>query len=366
MKNNISLESPFPNEQGGAISIYGDIVEILDELNISLVVSTEALRLFCIGAERGQLTATVIPFHNPFGVNVLGNRLVVSSRRSVAIFTNAPHMAASFPSEPDRYDAIFAPRAVYITGNCRAHDIQISGESVIFANTQFSCLAQCNGTYSFSPLWQPSFISDLMPEDRCHLNGFAFHKGRAVFATAFASCNTARGYRSLPTNSGVLMDVTSGEIAVAGLTLPHSPRLFGEELFVCNSGFGDIIKIDINSRKADIVARLPGFTRGLRSHGDYIFVGLSSIRSTRREIPLLDSKVRLVIGIAVIEKKTGKIRGWLELPDSVKEVLDFDLVPGFRRVLIQDTNEAGGGYCAVQTPANSYWTPIEGPFIGEG
>ncbi|MDR3368415.1 TIGR03032 family protein [Rhodoferax sp.] len=366
MGKSASFASPFPNEQGSVISIYGDIVDILDQLKVSLVVSTDALRLFCLGAEHGQLSATVIPFHNPFGVNVLGNRLVITSRRAIAIFNNAPHMAASYPADPNRYDAVFAPRAVYLTGNCRAHDIQISGESVIFANTQFSCIAHCNGTYSFSPLWQPSFISELMPEDRCHLNGFAFHNDRVVFATAFAPCDTPRGYRNLSTKSGVLMDVISGDIAVAGLTLPHSPRLFDEELFVCNSGFGDVLKIDIASRKADIVARLPGFTRGLRTHGDFLFVGLSNIRSTRREIPLLESKVPLLSGIAVIEKKTGKIRGWLELPDSVNEVLDFDLVPGFRQVLIQDTNEEGGGYCAVETPVNSFWTPIEGAFVGEG
>ena len=98
----------------------------------------------------------------------------------------------------------------------------------------------------------------------------------------------------------------------------------------------------------------------------FLFVGLSSIRSTRREIPLLDSKVRLVTGIAVVEKASGAIRGWLELPDSVAEVLDFDLVPGFLRLLIQDIDEAGGGYCAVETPVNGFWTPIEAPFRGEG
>ena len=366
MKSSVKFASKFPDDKGSEISIYGDIVDILDELKVSLVVSTSALRLFTIGAEHGQLTATAIPFHNPFGVNVLGNRLVVSSRRAIVIFTNVPHMAASYPPATNRYDAVFAPRAVYLTGNCRAHDIQISGEGIIFANTQFSCLAQCNGTYSFSPIWQPSFISELMPEDRCHLNGFAYHEDRVVFATAFAPCDAPRGYRNLPINSGVLLDVNSGNIAVSGLTLPHSPRMFGEELFVCNSGFGDVLKVDIKSRKADIVTRLPGFTRGLRIHGDYLFVGLSSIRSTRREIPLLESKVRLISGIAVVEKSTGNIRGWLEFSDSISEVLDFDLVSGFRNVLIQDTNEEGGGYCAVETPVNGFWTPIEGPFLGEG
>ena len=366
MEKTVGFDSPFPGDKDGAISVYGDIVDILDEAKISLVVSTSAFRLFCLGAEGGRLSATAIPFHNPFGVNVVGNRLAVTSRRSIALFSNAPHMAASYPPAPDRYDAVFAPRAVFITGNCRAHDIQLCGESVVFANTQFSCLARCNGTYSFSPLWQPPFISELLPEDRCHLNGFAFQQDRPVFATAFAPCDGARGYRSLPTNSGILMDVDSGAVAVAGLTLPHSPRLFGNELFLCNSGYGDILKIDIANHTANTVARLPGFTRGLRAHGDFLFVGLSSIRSTRREIPLLDSKVRLVAGIAVVEKASGAIRGWLELPDSVAEVLDFDLVPGFRRVLIQDIDEEGGGYCAVETPVNGFWTPIEAPFRGEG
>ncbi|WP_334806713.1 DUF4915 domain-containing protein [Nostoc sp.] len=44
--------------------------------------------------------------------------------------------------------------------------------NIIFVNTDFSCLATIGNDYSFVPLCQPPFISKLLAEDDCHLNGY--------------------------------------------------------------------------------------------------------------------------------------------------------------------------------------------------
>ena len=61
----------------------------------------------------------------------------------------------------------------------------ISGELWI-VNTLFSCLATLDPRYSFVPRWRPQFISQVAPQDRCHLNGLALENGRPKYVTAFA------------------------------------------------------------------------------------------------------------------------------------------------------------------------------------
>jgi uncharacterized protein (TIGR03032 family) len=55
---------------------------------------------------------------------------------------------------------------------------------LLFINTDFSCLATLRPGYSFEPLWQPPFISKLVAEDRCHLNGLAMQDGKPTYVTA--------------------------------------------------------------------------------------------------------------------------------------------------------------------------------------
>ena len=42
---------------------------------------------------------------------------------------------------------------------------------------EFSCLCKFTLAYNFSPKWKPYFISEILPEDRCHLNGLALENG---------------------------------------------------------------------------------------------------------------------------------------------------------------------------------------------
>ena len=59
-------------------------------------------------------------------------------------------------------------------GDLDIHDVAVDADGkVVFVNTLFGCLATTSERHSFTPLWQPPFLTKLAAEDRCHLNGFA-------------------------------------------------------------------------------------------------------------------------------------------------------------------------------------------------
>ena len=78
--------------------------------------------------------------------------------------------------------------------------------------------------YSFVPRWRPPFISELAPQDRCHLNGLAMRDGSPAFVTVMALSDEPGGWRKQRNDSGAVLDVASGEAVTTGLAMPHSPR----------------------------------------------------------------------------------------------------------------------------------------------
>ena len=76
--------------------------------------------------------------------------------------------------------ALYVPRAAFTTGDLDIHDVVVEESGrVVFVATHFNCLATISERTSFTPLWRPSFVRALVPEDRCHLNGLAMRDGRA-------------------------------------------------------------------------------------------------------------------------------------------------------------------------------------------
>ncbi len=50
-------------------------------------------------------------------------------------------------------------------------------------------------SHSFSPLWQPPFVTKLAAEDRCHLNGLAMESGKPRYVTAVSQSDVADGWQ---------------------------------------------------------------------------------------------------------------------------------------------------------------------------
>jgi uncharacterized protein (TIGR03032 family) len=88
-----------------------------------------------------------------------------------------------------------------------------------------------------------------MPEDRCHLNSFAMDGGRIRYATAFSASDKRQGYRELPIDAGVIIDVEANAVVATGLIKPHSVRIFDNKLYVLNSAAGEVLRVDIAARE---------------------------------------------------------------------------------------------------------------------
>jgi uncharacterized protein (TIGR03032 family) len=186
--------------------------------------------------------------------------------------------------------------------------------------------------YSFVPRWRPPFISGLAAEDRCHLNGLAMVDGRPRYVTALGETDTPGGWRPTKAYGGCLMDVPSGEVVVRGLSMPHSPRWHDGRLWLLESGTGRLVVIDLPTGQRQVVAELPGFTRGLALAGPHAFVGLSRIRATSAMdgVPLAEHRDQLKCGVGVVDLRRGQVIAFLEFQTAVEEIYDVQLLPGLR------------------------------------
>ena len=130
----------------------------------------------------------------------------------------------------------------------------------------------------------------------------------------------------------MLFDLASGEIAVQGLSMPHSPRWHNGRLWLLESGRGTLAVADPGAGTVETVAELPGFTRGLCFLGDLAFVGLSQIResSTFGDLPVTHRLQERQSGVWMVDLRTGQIAGFLRFDDLVQEIFEVAALPGVR------------------------------------
>jgi hypothetical protein len=109
-----------------------------------------------------------------------------------------------------------------------------------------------------------------------------------------------------------------------GLTRPHSARLRRDQIWVDNSGYGEVGIC--RDGKLDVVARPGGWTRGLGFAGGVAFVGTSRVlRRFKQYAPGLDPD-RCVCGVHAIEIRSGKVLGSLIWPNG-NQVFAIEPVP---------------------------------------
>jgi len=239
------------------------------------------------------------------------------------------------------YDACYVPRQLFVTGELDSHDIGLLKDGrIVFVNTQFNCLATPSSRHSFTPLWKPPFISKIVKEDRCHLNGLAMEDGVPRYVTAVSKSDTIDGWRDRRYDGGIIIDVATGEIVIGGLSMPHSPRMYHGKLYVLNSGTGDLCWVEPAERAANAklhtVAFCPGFVRGLGFHGKFAFVGLSKPRYERFEGLALDKRLADTdsepwCGVQVIDLESGSVAHWFRIDGAIGELYDVAVVPGVLR-----------------------------------
>jgi uncharacterized protein (TIGR03032 family) len=323
-----------------------DLAHWLRDHDVSLAFSTyRANRLIFVGrSDDDQLKLHERLFDRPMGLFVQDHgpeQARVSSlwmagrsqlwRLDNLLTPGQPHEGA---------DRLYVPAACFTTGEVNAHEIVMVPDAQgvaqpIFVNTSFSCLAGVQPGCSFAPIWQPPFISQLTPDDRCHLNGLALVDGVPTWATACGSSDTPAGWRDQRSGGGVLLHMPTNRIAATGLSMPHSPRWYLGKLWLLNSGTGELGWIE-NERFVPLCF-VPGFARGLAFVGGFAVVGLSKLRSPQFTGLPLEQQLNAInlpggcCGLRVIDLESGAVVHSLDLPDPIDELFDVVALPGARQ-----------------------------------
>ena len=165
---------------------------------------------------------------------------------------------------------------------------------------------------------------------------------RPGYVTAIAASDEPEGWRAERTTGGIVMEVATGEIVSRGLSMPHSPRLYRDELFVLDSGTGTMAKVDRSSGRRDTIASFSGFTRGLDFYGNLAFVGLSQVRESKAFGGLsLTERLRedeRFCGLQVLNLLTGQVDAFLKFESGVREIFAVHVVQGaqFPAILEED------------------------------
>jgi len=307
--------------------------ELLGHLNASLVISTyQAGKLLFVSSDGERVTMLPRNMDQPMGLAFKDNKLAVACMHDTYVLSHDQRLAANYPRQPGVYDTMFMPRQQYYSGTVHMHDIDWVGDDLIGVNTLFSCLCKINGEHSFEPIWKPPFITELAPEDRCHLNGMAMLDGKPKYVTAFGATDNKDGWRKGKYESGIIIDVESGEIVAEGLPMPHTPRVFDGQLYVLLSATGELARVDINTGKYDVIRKFDGYVRGMDKVGDYLFVCLSKIRQSHTFNDSEYAKRQdYQAGFEMIHLPTGASMSNLRFARSCDEIYDICILPNLKR-----------------------------------
>ena len=316
-----------------ASSFTTTFLEMLKQAGASVVISTyKSGKLITARVDGDSINTDFQSMNKPMGIAASGSRLAVGTKDSVLSFANQPNLAKHIKSSQTA-DAVFAPRSEVMTGDISIHEMGFgtreTDRGLYFVNTSFSCLCVLDFDYSWVPIWKPKWITSFAPEDRCHLNGLAMVNGRPKYVTALAQTDEPAGWRELKGNSGLILDIDDDRVITSGLSMPHSPRWYRDQLWVLESGKGTLAKVDNQTGKVETVATLPGFTRGLAFIDKYALVGLSQVReSVFKALPITDAAQERNCGVWVVNIETGKTVGFLRFDGEVQEIFDVAVLFG--------------------------------------
>lgn len=345
-----------PNKKDGFSSTHtGNLPPLFRELGISPVLSTEQGGSLLWARTAGDvINIHRVALPRPGGLAFHCNRLWVGIDNRIKEYVNVPAVAPNLP-EPG-YDACFLPFRQYVTGDIAIQEMACDRDGRLwFVNARFSCLCTLDDAHSFLPRWQPPFIGECVPEDRCRLNGLAMRDGEPAYVTALGVRDRASGWRE-NVHGGVVIDVKRNAVIAENLCLPQSPRWHNGRLWFLEAGRGLLNAMDPGSGMIRQVAELPGFVRGMALIGDLAFIGLSkSMQDLPAEhTPLAKDKSSPVCGLWLVNITDGRTVGFIDFKGAVQEIHAVQIVSNacYPEMLSDNHPLAAGAYILPNSALN--------------
>jgi uncharacterized protein (TIGR03032 family) len=243
----------------------------------------------------------------------------------------------------------------HYTGHVNLHDVKFGKEGIWAINSFFYCICLVIGNHNFIPEWKPKFISDLVSEDRCHLNGLVLKDGYPRYATALGTGDTRQSWRETIVDGGVLIDIKTDEIIFDKLAMPHSTMFYKDELYVLLSATGQLARLDLKTKTVQIIKELDGFCRGMDIVNDYAFIGMSRLRkntSTFAKLPFAETAN--TAGIKIIHLPTKALVGELKYQASVDEIYEVKILENKMRPNVLNTINPIHKF-ALSIPGKTFW-----------
>ncbi|MBV9122886.1 MAG: DUF4915 domain-containing protein, partial [Planctomycetes bacterium] len=123
---------------------------------------------------------------------------------------------------------------------------------------------------------------------------------------------------------GVVFSGQTRAVVATGLTRPHSARLYRGQVWVDNSGYGEVGPLVAG--RFEPFARLPGWTRGLYFHRGIAFVGTSRVIPRYRHYAPGVACETSEAAVHVLDLKSGKVLGCMSWPNG-NQIFAIEGVP---------------------------------------
>lgn len=329
--SNEPVEKPVEAEYSTSPNLFA----FLEAQNLTIcLTSYETGQLYLIGRNPlGGIMINTQPFGKAMGLFVDDKVMHLATGGQIHRLENCLN---TNERAEELFDHCFVPRTTYTTGPLDAHDVAVDGDdNIIFVNTRFNCIAKTSTKHSFETVWKPPFISRIVSEDRCHLNGMALDDGKLAYVTAISKSDTIDGWRDRRSNGGIVLNTQTDQVICEGLSMPHSPRVHQGDLWVLNSGTGELGTIDRSKSSENAFTPhifCPGFVRGLAFHNRYAFIGLSRPRYKRFEGLALQRMLEKTdsepwCGVQIVDLDKREVVAWLRIDGSVQEMYDVAVIP---------------------------------------
>lgn len=328
--------------------------QFLSQMGISILVTTyQAGKLISLRAQDDVLNTHFVSMEKPMGVALQGSHLVVGTGAEVIHYYNMPDVGSKvLPA--NTHDACYLPRSTHITGDIDIHEMGFTDDKELWLlNTKMSCLCTLDPEYSVVPRWKPPFITGYDLTDRCHLNGLAMRDGEPRYVTALGTTDTAGGWRKDKAAGGMLMDITDNRMIAQGLSMPHSPRWYQDQLWVLESGAGSLATVDEKTGELTTIVELPGFTRGLDFIDRYAIIGLSQVRETAvfAGLPLTERCDDRQCGVYIVDIVEKQVVAFLVFSGEVQEIFAVQILPARMPAVLDITDPLLRGSYALPDAA---------------